>query len=239
MAFEALKQMVCAANKTVVEAGLVLLTWGNVSGADRDAAVMAIKPSGVDYDRLTSEDIVILDINTGETVEGRLRPSSDAPTHRALYQRFESVAGIVHTHSTHATSCAQAGREIPCMGTTHADHFYGAVPITRPMTPDEIASDYEWNTGIVIVERFEKGGLDPRQIPGVLVHGHGPFAWGADIESAVKNAVVLEETARTLLYTLTLNPSTQPISSALLDKHFLRKHGPDAYYGQNGYTPKD
>jgi len=232
MGFEALKEEVCAANKVVVEAGLVLLTWGNVSGADREAGVFAIKPSGVGYDDLSPDDIVVLDIETGDVVEGELRPSSDTPTHAVLYQSFPEIAGVVHTHSTHATACAQAGVEIPCMGTTHADHFYGTIPLTRQMTAEEIASAYERNTGVVIVERFVEGGLSPTEIPGVLVAGHGPFAWGKDIKTAVGNAIVLEEVARTLFLTRTLNPEARPIPRALLDKHFLRKHGPDAYYGQ-------
>jgi L-ribulose-5-phosphate 4-epimerase len=227
-----LKQRVLQANLDLVKAGLVVLTWGNASGADRERGVMAIKPSGVAYDRLTADDIVVLDIASGEVVEGNARPSSDTPTHLHLYRSFAGVGGIVHTHSTFGTSFAQARREIPCFGTTHADNFYGAIPCTREMTEREIASDYELNTGKVIVERFGIEGIDPLQVPGVLVASHAPFAWAATIEKAVENAIVLEFSAQMALYTLSLNPTTAPISRPLLDKHFLRKHGPKAYYGQ-------
>jgi len=238
MAFQTLKQQVCDANVELVDAGLVVLTWGNASAADRDEGVVVIKPSGIDYDELTPDEMVIMSIETGEVLEGELRPSSDAATHLLLYQQFPTIGGVVHTHSTHATSCAQAGREIPCMGTTHADHFYGTVPVTRPLTDEEIAVEYERNTGVVIVERFRKGGLDPADVPGVLVHGHGPFAWGCGVQAAVENAIVLEEVARTFLYTVTLNPNAGPIGQRLLDKHYRRKHGPSAYYGQSsGHEP--
>jgi L-ribulose-5-phosphate 4-epimerase len=232
MAFESLRDEVCAVNRALPGSGLVTLTWGNASGVDRAAGVMAIKPSGVDYEALRPEDVVVLSLETGEVVEGTLSPSSDAPTHRVLYQRFEGIGGIVHTHSRHATAWAQAGREIPCFGTTHADNFHGAIPITRPMTREEIETGYEPNTGEVIVERFLKGGLDPEQIPGVVAIHHGPFAWGRNARKALENAIVLEEAARMALYTITINPEAQGISQALLDKHFLRKHGPGAYYGQ-------
>jgi L-ribulose-5-phosphate 4-epimerase len=232
MAYESLKNKIWRANLDVVEAGLVVLTWGNASGVDRDAGVMAIKPSGVAYDRLRPQDIVVVSLENGEPVEDGLNPSSDTPTHLYLYQQFEAVGGIVHTHSHHAVSWAQAERELPCLGTTHADHFYGTVPVTRRLRQAEIRTAYEHNTGVVITERFREGGLDPAQIPGVLVAGHGPFAWGPNAASAVKNAITLESIARMALDTYRLNPDADPIDQALIDKHFLRKHGPDAYYGQ-------
>lgn len=232
MAYEALKEATYRANLDIVEAGLVVLTWGNASGGDREAGVMAIKPSGVDYDKLKAEDMVVLSLESGEKVEGDLKPSSDTPTHLYLYQQFEGVRGIIHTHSTCAVSWAQAERDLPCMGTTHADHFYGAVPVTRRMREDEIREAYEHNTGVVIVERFRQAGIDPDQVPGVLVAGHGPFAWGASPGKAVENAIVLEETAKMALQTFAINPQARPIDQTLLDKHFLRKHGAGAYYGQ-------
>ena len=232
MAYDELKQRVHRANLALVEAGLVVLTWGNASGADRDAGVMAIKPSGVPYDKLRPSDIVVVSLKTGQVVEGDCRPSSDAPTHLHLYREFSSVGGIAHTHSTYATSFAQALREIPCLGTTHADNFYGAIPVTRALTADEIGRDYELNTGKVIVERFRDGGIDPASVPGVLVASHAPFAWGPDTEKAVENAIVLEFSAKMALMTLLVNPQTSAIPQALLDKHFLRKHGAGAYYGQ-------
>jgi L-ribulose-5-phosphate 4-epimerase len=232
MNHQSLKEWVHRANLELVKAGLVVLTWGNASGADRDAGVMAIKPSGVPYDRLTVDDIVVLSIESGKVVEGSARPSSDAPTHLHLYRQFLSVGGIAHTHSTYGTSFAQALREIPCLGTTHADNFYGPIPVTRQMTDAEIGQDYELNTGRVIVECFEKRGLDPAQIPGVLVASHAPFAWGPTVEKAVENAIVLEFSAQMALNSFVLSPKTSPLSKTLLDKHFLRKHGPKAYYGQ-------
>lgn len=232
MAYRELKERVWRANLDVVEAGLVELTWGNASGVDRQAGVMAIKPSGVPYGELQPDDIVILSLEDGRTIDSRLRPSSDTPTHLHLYREFESIGGVVHTHSAHAVSWAQAEREVPCFGTTHADHFYGTVPVTRRMTADEISSEYEHNTGVVIVERFREGRVDPLEIPGVLVACHGPFAWGATVESAVENAIVLESVSRMALKTLQVNPSAAPVDQELLDKHFLRKHGPGAYYGQ-------
>lgn len=234
MSHRELKQRVLQANLDLVKSGLVVLTWGNVSGADRDHGVMAIKPSGVAYDRLTDADMVVLEIESGRVVEGQNRPSSDTPTHLHLYRRFDGVGGIAHTHSTFGTVFAQARREIPCLGTTHADNFYGAIPCTRELTPAEIERDYELNTGKVIVERFGIAGIDPLQVPGVLVASHAPFAWGPTVEKAVENAIVLEFAAQMALHTLALNPSTPPIAKALLDKHFLRKHGPGAYYGQPG-----
>jgi L-ribulose-5-phosphate 4-epimerase len=233
MAHDELKQQVWQTNLGIVEAGLVLLTWGNASGVDRDAGVMAIKPSGVDYERLRPADIVILSLETGEKIEGELNPSSDTATHLELYRAFPGVGAVVHTHSTYATSWAQAGREIPCMGTTHADHFYGAVPVTRQLTEAEIKTDYELNAGRVIVERFRTGNIDPAMIPGVLVPGHGPFAWGPTPLKAMENAIVLEEVARLNTHALAINPGLAPLPQPLLDKHFLRKHGPGAYYGQS------
>lgn len=230
MAYEGLMETVWQANLDIVEAGLVTLTWGNASGVDREAGVMAIKPSGVAYDRLKPSDVVIVSLDSGEPIEDGLKPSSDTPTHRHLYRQFEHLGGIVHTHSRRAVSFAQAEREIPCLGTTHADHFYGAIPVTRRMREEEIERDYERNTGVVIVERF--GALDPTEIPAVLVAGHGPFAWGATVEAAVENAIVLEEVAQMALNTFLLNASAERIDDALLDKHFQRKHGPKSYYGQ-------
>jgi L-ribulose-5-phosphate 4-epimerase len=223
---------VCDANLALVKAGLVVLTWGNVSGADREKGVFAIKPSGVAYDQLCAADIVVLSIETGKVVDGAARPSSDTPTHWHLYRAFPGVGGIVHTHSTCGTSFAQAGREIPCLGTTHADNFYGPIPCTRQMTPPEIETEYELNTGKVIEECFRSRDIDPDQVPGVLVASHAPFAWGTTVEKAVENAIVLEFTAQMALNSFALNPSVKAISSTLLDKHFLRKHGKNAYYGQ-------
>lgn len=232
MAYEQLKRDVWQANLDIVEAGLVELTWGNASGADREAGVVAIKPSGVDYDAMQPADMVVLSLETGEVVEGELRPSSDTPTHLHLYRQFAGLGGVVHTHSSHAVSWAQAERELPCLGTTHADHFYGPVPVTRRMHEDEIREAYEHNTGVVIAERFREGGIDPDQIPGVLVAGHGPFAWGPHPQKAVENAIVLESVARMAMHTFMVNPDARPIDQVLLDKHYLRKHGADAYYGQ-------
>ena len=208
---------------------LIDLTFGNVSVADHDRAVFAIKPSGVDYTSLMESDIVVVDFE-GQIVDGSLRPSSDTSTHRRLYQAFTGVRSIVHTHSRNAVAFAQAGIGLPCLGTTHADYFYGEVPVTRSMTPEETGSDYEWETGNVIVERFQQ--LDPMQICAVLVRNHGPFVWGPNAAKAVENAYALEIAAEMALKTLQLNPRAQSISQALLDKHFLRKHGSDAYYGQ-------
>jgi L-ribulose-5-phosphate 4-epimerase len=232
MAYESLKTAVHQANLDIVEAGLVELTWGNASAVDRDAGVLAIKPSGVDYDAMTPDDIPIVSIETGDVVEGDLKPSSDTPTHRELYRQFPSLGGVVHTHSNYAVSWAQAEQPIPCLGTTHADHFYGSIPVTRRMTEAEIREDYEHNTGAVIVECFREQDRAPAEIPGVLVAGHGPFAWGADMEHAVENAIVLESVARKALHTRLINPEADAIDQTLLDKHYLRKHGDDAYYGQ-------
>lgn len=232
MAYEKLKEEVYAANMALQASGLVVLTWGNASGVDRAAGVMAIKPSGVSYDVLKPEDIVVLSLEDGHTVDGKARPSSDTPTHLHLYQKFIGVGGVIHTHSTCGTSFAQASREIPCLGTTHADNFYGTIPCTRPMTDAEINGDYELNTGKVMVERFVSGGIDPLDVPGILVAGHAPFALGKTPAKAVENGVVLEFTAQMALHTFALNPAVRPISQTLLDKHFLRKHGKGAYYGQ-------
>ena len=232
MAHDALKHAVYQANLDIVEAGLVELTWGNASAVDRDAGLFAIKPSGVDYDAMSPDDIPLVSLETGERVEGALDPSSDTPTHRALYRQFSSLGGVVHTHSNYAVSWAQAERPIPCLGTTHADHFYGEIPVTRRMADDEIQTEYEHNTGAVIVECFREGEIDPAQVPGVLVAGHGPFAGGDDVEHAVENAIVLESVAEKALHTRQINPEAGPIDQALLDKHYLRKHGEEAYYGQ-------
>ncbi len=227
--YHKLKQHVYDANMALQRHGLVVFTWGNVSSIDRADGVVAIKPSGVCYEDLTPESIVVLDLE-GKVVEGDLHPSSDAPTHLELYRGFEGLGGICHTHSTHATMWAQAQRDIPCLGTTHADHFYGPIPVTAPMTAAEIQQDYEANTGRVIVRRFE--GMDPLQMPAVLVANHGPFTWGDSAAAAVENAVVLEEVARMAHGALAINPDREPISQSLLDKHYLRKHGENAYYGQ-------
>ena len=224
-----LKNDVFRRNLELVEHGLVVLTWGNVSGIDREAGLVAIKPSGVPYASMTAEDVVVVDLE-GKTVEGRLNPSSDLPTHLALYRAFPSVGGIVHTHSPKAVAWAQARRGIPAFGTTHADHFHGAVPCTRELTPAEVAEDYELNTGRVIEERFHD--LDAEAFPGVLVAGHGPFAWGPTPRKAVENAVALEQIAAMALDTLLLDPEAEPAPSYVLDKHYFRKHGPGAYYGQ-------
>jgi L-ribulose-5-phosphate 4-epimerase len=223
------KQQVCQANLALVEHGLVLFTWGNVSQIDRQAGIIAIKPSGIDYADLRAEHIVLLNLE-GKKIEGDLSPSSDTATHLELYRNFPHVGGICHTHSRHATQWAQACQAIPCFGTTHADHFYGPVPVTEVMTPTEISADYEGNTGKVIVRRFQD--LDPQQMPAVLVANHGPFTWGKDAQQSVVNAVALEEVAALALGTRSLAPAQAAISQELLDKHYLRKHGRNAYYGQ-------
>jgi L-ribulose-5-phosphate 4-epimerase len=227
--YEQLKQDVCQANIELKKQNLVIYSWGNVSGIDRKAGIIAMKPSGVAYDKLTPDKIVVLDLE-GKIVEGNLRPSSDTLTHLELYRNFKDIGGVCHTHSPNATMWAQACREIPCFGTTHADYFYGLVPVTDVMTKEEIKSDYELNTGKVIVRRFK--GLEPLQIPAVLVANHGPFTWGNNAASAVESATVLEEVARMALGTITINPKQKQISKTLLDKHYLRKHGKNAYYGQ-------
>lgn len=226
---ETLKERVCAANLELVRQGLVTLTWGNVSGIDRARGLVAIKPSGVPYDRLTPETIVLTDLD-GRVVEGDYAPSSDTPTHVCLYRAFAQIGGVVHTHSPYATAFAQAGREIPCLGTTHADHFHGAVPVARMPTEQEVGDRYEQAIGALIVERFR--GLDPNAVPGVLAAGHGPFVWGADPRKAVENAVALESVAQMAATTLMLCPDAPLLPGHILDKHYSRKHGPGAYYGQ-------
>ena len=227
---EQLKKRVCEANLRLVREGLVLLTWGNVSAVARKEGLIIIKPSGVAYDQMKPEQMVVVSLKTGEVVEGDLRPSSDTPTHLELYRAFSEIGGIVHSHSLYATAWAQAGREIPAFGTTHADHFYGTVPCTRELKRGEIENDYEKNTGRVIVGRFKN--IDPLDMPAVLVAGHAPFAWGATLEEAVTNSLVLERVAKMASETLLLNPKQRPLKKVLLDKHFLRKHGSGAYYGQ-------
>ena len=227
---EELKEKVCKANLELPKYGLVTFTWGNVSGVDRELGLMVIKPSGVEYDSMKPEDMVVVSLATGEKVEGKWKPSSDTDTHVALYKAFLNIGGIVHTHSRWATSWAQAGRGIPAYGTTHGDYFYGQIPCTRRMTPEEIGGEYEKETGKVIVETFD--GKSPDHIPAVLVHSHGPFTWGADPHDAVHNAVVLEELAFMAFHTEALSPTREPMQQELLDKHYLRKHGKNAYYGQ-------
>ena len=232
MKYLELRREVVRVNQEIVRAGLVVLTWGNASAADRKAGVMAIKPSGVDYAHLEPEDIVVLSLADGHVVAGRLRPSSDTPTHLYLYQQFTAIGGIVHTHSLRATAWAQAGRAIPCFGTTHADHFHGAVTVARKLTKAEVAGDYELNTGVAIVDTFQKLKLDPMHMPGVLVPGHAPFTWGHTVQAALENAIALEAVAGMAQDTLALAARTPPLAAHLLNKHFSRKHGPDAYYGQ-------
>ena len=226
---EELKQKVLKANLDLVKYNLVTFTWGNVSAIDRENGLIVIKPSGVDYDTMTADDMVVIDLD-GNVVEGKWKPSSDTATHLVLYKAFSNIGGIVHTHSRNATSFAQAGRDITAFGTTHADYFYGNIPCTRKMTPNEIAGEYEKETGNVIVETFCDKSAD--DIPAVLVHSHGPFAWGIDADNAVHNAVVLEEVAFMALQTEILNANTSKMQQELLDKHYLRKHGKNAYYGQ-------
>jgi L-ribulose-5-phosphate 4-epimerase len=226
---EQLKEEVLEANLEIVRRGLVLYTFGNASGIDRAAGLVAIKPSGVPYEQMKASDFVVTDLD-GQVVEGNLRPSSDLATHLAIYRAFPAVGGVVHTHSRAATVWAQAGKEIPCLGTTHADYFYGSIPVVGPLTSEEIRGDYELNTGLAIVRHF--AGKDPLAMPAVLVANHAPFAWGKDAATAAYNAVVLEEVAELAWRTCLLNPGVQPIAREVLDKHFLRKHGPNAYYGQ-------
>ena len=227
---EALKQAVFEANLLLPKHNLVTFTWGNVSGVDREKGLMVIKPSGVEYDTMTAEDMVVVDLKTGKKVEGDLNPSSDTDTHVVLYNAFPEIGGIVHTHSRWATAFAQAGRGIPALGTTHGDYFYGEIPCTRKMMPDEIGGKYELETGNVIVETFKD--KQPNDIPAVLVHSHGPFTWGMDPKNAVHNAVVLEEVAFMAWHALQMRPDLPPMQQELLDKHYLRKHGANAYYGQ-------
>lgn len=226
---EELKEKVFKANLDLVRHGLVIFTWGNVSGIDRERGLVVIKPSGVDYDAMKASDMVVVDLSTGEVVEGDLRPSSDTPTHLAIYRAFSEAGGVVHTHSTYATAWAQAGLDLPNIGTTHADYFHEAIPCTPDMTRDEVNGDYELETGHVIVRRFE--GMNPMHTPGVLVKNHGPFTWGKSPADAVHNAVVLEQVAKMAYIAKTLNPSLT-MNPLLVEKHYMRKHGPNAYYGQ-------
>lgn len=228
---EKLKEEVLKANLMLPKYGLVTFTWGNVSGIDREKGLVVIKPSGVEYDTMTAEDMVVVDLKTGDVVEGKWKPSSDTPTHLALYNAFEGLGGIVHTHSRWATSFAQAGVGVMPLGTTQGDYFYGEIPCTRPMTAEEIVGEYEKETGNVIIETFE--GKNPEEIPAVLVFSHGPFAWGKDPLEAVHNAVVLEEISFMNYHAISLNPDVKRMQQELLDKHYLRKHGKNAYYGQN------
>ncbi|EMW1139778.1 L-ribulose-5-phosphate 4-epimerase [Serratia marcescens] len=226
-----LKRQVLAANLSLPAYGLVTFTWGNVSAIDRHSGLVVIKPSGIAYEVMTLEDLVVVDLE-GKVREGHRKPSSDTATHLALYRAFADIGGVVHTHSRNATIWAQAGQPIPALGTTHADYFYGDIPCTRPMSEAEIAGDYEGETGKVIIETFNQAGRDPQQVPGVLVYSHGPFAWGKSAADAVHNAVVLEEVAIMAMATRQLAPAIAPMQPELLDKHFLRKHGKHAYYGQ-------
>lgn len=248
--YQAIRDECCEVNRELGRSGLVDLTFGNVSVADPERKVFAIKPSGVDYDKLTPPDMVVLDYG-GNTLEGELRPSSDTPTHRCLFLHFPGLRAIVHTHSRNAVAFSQAGRDLPCLGTTHADHFYGPVPVTRDMTRNEIDDEYEWNTGRVIVETFARKHarplrdattpdtaplvwqINPLEVPAVLVRNHGPFTWGPNGPKALENAIALEIAADMAIKTLAINPQASPAPERLIDKHFLRKHGPDAYYGQS------
>lgn len=228
---ENLKELVCKANLELPKYGLVTFTWGNVSAIDRETGLVVIKPSGVEYDTMKPEDMVVVDLD-GKVVEGKYKPSSDTPTHVALYKAFPSIGGIVHTHSRWATTFAQSKMGIPALGTTHGDYFYGEIPCTRLMTPEEINGEYEKETGNVIIETLRLKGINPSQVPAALVASHGPFAWGKDAMEAVHNAVVLEEVAFMAFHCLQLNKDTEPMQQELLDKHYLRKHGANAYYGQ-------
>lgn len=232
---EALKEKVFKANLDLPKHGLVKYTWGNVSAVDREAELFVIKPSGVDYETMQASDMVVCDLD-GNVVEGDLNPSSDTPTHAVLYKSFPEIGGIVHTHSTFATAWAQAGIDVPAMGTTHADTFYGAVPCARFLTQEEIDKGYEEYTGHVIVKTFKERGLKPLEVPGVLLHGHAPFTWGKDADTAVMNAVVLDEVCHTNYMARQLNSYAPELPQRILDKHYLRKHGANAYYGQSGQT---
>lgn len=226
---EELKEKVYKANLDLVKHGLVIFTWGNVSGIDREKGLVVIKPSGVSYDDMKAEDMVVVDLTTGNVVEGNLKPSSDTPTHLALYRAFPEIGGVVHTHSTYATAWAQAGKDIPNIGTTHADYFHEAIPCTRDMNESEVKGEYELETGNVIVERFRD--MDPMHTPGVLVKNHGPFSWGTSPSDAVHNAVVMEQVAKMAEIAYSVNPQLT-MNPLLVEKHFSRKHGPNAYYGQ-------
>ncbi|KFF61813.1 ribulose 5-phosphate epimerase [Pectobacterium brasiliense] len=229
---ETLKKQVLDANLALPQHNLVTFTWGNVSAVDRQRGLMVIKPSGVEYSAMTLEDMVVVELESGKVVEGTKKPSSDTDTHRVLYLEFVEIGGIVHTHSRHATIWAQAGKDIPAWGTTHADYFYGPIPCTRLMADAEINGRYEWETGRVIVETFRQRGISPVDVPAVLVNSHGPFAWGKDADNAVHNAVVLEELAYMGIFSRQLTPQLGEMQQTLLDKHYLRKHGKNAYYGQ-------
>lgn len=228
---EQMKKDVCAANLELAARGVVIYTWGNVSGIDREKGLVVIKPSGVAYDGMKPEDMVVVDLMTGETVEGKWNPSSDTKTHLELYRRYPAIGGITHTHSVNAVAFAQAGMDIPALGTTHADYFYGAVPCTRSLTQAEVEADYEGNTGVVIAETLDSRGIDPMSVPGIVVKNHGPFTWGKDPAQSVYHAVVLDTVAEMTLKTLQLNPQAE-MPQYILDKHYMRKHGPNAYYGQ-------
>ncbi len=232
MKFQTMREAVCSVNRELFVSGLARFTFGNASGADREAGVAVIKPSGMSYDDMGPAEMVAVSLASGKRVDGRARPSSDTATHLALYQSFPGIYGVVHTHSRYATVFAQAMKSIPCVGTTHADTFHGAVPVTRMLTLSEVQEEYEANTGRVIAELFEKESLDPATLPGVLVAGHGPFAWGRSVGEALEHALILEEVARLAYCTLALRPDQKPLPHYLMDKHFLRKHGADAYYGQ-------
>jgi len=228
---ENLKEKVLKANLQLVENGLVLFTWGNVSERDKESGLIVIKPSGVSYADMTAEDMVVIDIN-GNIVEGNLRPSSDTPTHLEMYKAYPEILGVTHTHSTFATSWAQSGRDIPFYGTTHADYFYGDIPCARALTKEEVEGEYEKNTGLVIIERFKGDGLNPLEVPGVLVKSHGVFAFGKTASDSVHNATVIEEVAKMAFITEQVNPDVKRAQKYMLDKHYLRKHGKNAYYGQ-------
>lgn len=233
MTIDELRIQVCEANRALPASGLVRLTWGNVSGIDRASGLWGIKPSGVDYQALTPDDIVILDL-AGRVIEGRLRPSSDTKTHLHLYHELPQIGGVTHTHSIHATTLCQAGRELPCLGTTHADHFHGTVPIVRALTEEEVAADYEHFTGVAIIERLSQLKLDPLEMPAVLQLHHAPFTFGKNAMDSLNNSIALEMCAQLALGCLALDPQLQPIPGHILEKHHLRKHGPGAYYGQKG-----
>ena len=228
---EELKKQVCEANLELVRRGVVIYTWGNVSGIDREKGLVVIKPSGVDYDGMKPEDMVVVDLMTGMTVEGQYKPSSDTPTHLELYRAFPSIGGITHTHSINAVAFAQAGIDIPALGTTHADYFYGTIPCTRELSKQEVDEAYEVNTGKVIVECINKKGIDPIAVPGILVKNHGPVSWGKDAAESVYHSVVMDVVAEMSIKTLFLNPQAS-MAQYVLDKHYMRKHGPNAYYGQ-------
>lgn len=229
---EKLKENVFKENLELIEKKLVIYTWGNVSGIDRDSKILAIKPSGIDYNIMRSEDMVLLNLD-GKKLEGKYKPSSDTATHIELYKAFPEIGAIVHTHSSYATSWAQAIKDIPAFGSTHADYFYGDIPCSRPLTKEEVESEYEKNTGLVIIETLKNRNINPMDIPGIIIASHGPFSWGKDAKQAVYNAVVLEELAKMAYRTIQINPNIKSVEKYLLDKHYFRKHGKNAYYGQN------